>query len=191
MFAGLGALAEFPALFDNIFLNDINTPGIYALKLYIRGKPWIITVDDEVLHTGPDYYYQSHLDNEAYYASVHGDSLWVPIFEKAWAKMKGNYEASAGGWTQNPFRALTGAPVFEYWTATDDVTADELWDRFKAADDLDYLLGAGTDGSDTGTNTCGIVAGHAYTMIAVFELTGDATHKMYMLRNPWGITTFD
>jgi hypothetical protein len=57
----------------------------------------------------------------------------VPIFEKAWAKMKGNYEASAGGWTQNPFRALTGAPVFEYWTYEleglfpikfDDVTAD-------------------------------------------------------------------
>jgi len=105
--------------------------------------------------------------------------------------MKGNYEASAGGWTQNPFRALTGAPVFEYWTNQDLVSADDLWDRFKAADDLNYLLGAGTDGTDSMTNSCGIVAGHAYSMSAVFELkTGDTVdHKMYMLRNPWGVTS--
>jgi hypothetical protein len=50
MFAGLGALAEFPSLLENIFLNDINDSGIYALKFFIRGKPWIITVDDETLH---------------------------------------------------------------------------------------------------------------------------------------------
>lgn len=107
--------------------------------------------------------------------------------------MKGNYEASSGGWTQNPFRALTGSPVFEYWTALDDITADDLWQRFKAADDLDYLLGAGTDGSDDMHNECGIVAGHAYSMAAVFELkTGDTVdHMMYMLRNPWGFTAPD
>lgn len=194
MFAGLGALAEFPSLLDNIFLNDINDSGIYALRFHIRGKPWIITVDDETLHVADDNLFKPHLNNDAQFASIHGDSLWVPIFEKAWAKMKGNYEASVGGWTQNPFRALTGAPVFEYWTYEgvgyyDEVTADVLHNRFMAADDLDYLLGAGTDGSDTGTNECGIIAGHAYTMLSVFELkTGETVdHKMYMLRNPWGI----
>jgi hypothetical protein len=66
--------------------------------LYIRGKPWIITVDDETLHyIGEGRWY--HDDNAALFASIHGDSLWVPIFEKAWAKMKGSYEASSGGWT--------------------------------------------------------------------------------------------
>jgi hypothetical protein len=170
-------------------LNDINDAGIYAVKLYIRGKPWIVTVDDVTLHFSDENPEKSHLSNNQYFGSVFGDSLWVPIFEKAWAKMKGNYAASAGGWTQNPMRALTGAPVFEYWTVRDLVTADALWDRFKAADDLNYLLGAGTDGSDDGFNSCGIVAGHAYTMMGVFELTTGATvdHKMYMLRNPWDI----
>lgn len=39
-------------------------------------------------------------------------------------------------------------------------------------------------------NSCGIVAGHAYSVIAAFELQelGETQHKMYMLRNPWGIT---
>lgn len=89
-------------------------------------------------------------------------------------------------------RAFTGAPVFEYWSNDETSTADELWTRFKAADDLNYLLGAGTDGYDSLYNTCGIVAGHAYSMMSVFELKTGSTvdHKMYMLRNPWGITNF-
>ena len=98
MFAGLGALAEFPSLLEDIFLNDVNDSGIYALRLYIRGKPWIITVDDTTLHVNKEVW-EVHSTNPAYFASVHDDSLWVPIFEKAWAKMKGNYEHSAGGWT--------------------------------------------------------------------------------------------
>ena len=63
----------------------------------------------------------------------------------------------------------------------------------KAADELDYLLGAGTDGADSDVNECNIVAGHAYTMQAVFELkTGETVdHKLYMLRNPWGETYID
>jgi hypothetical protein len=63
----------------------------------------------------------------------------------------------------------------------------------KAADDLNYLLAAGTFGSDTNKNQCGIAAGHAYSIISVFELkTGDTVdHKMYMVRNPWGITYYN
>jgi hypothetical protein len=78
--------------------------------------------------------------------------------------------------------------VYEYWTVLDKVSAEDLWDRFKAADDLNYLMGAGTDGTDSQFNTCGVTAGHAFTMMSVFELkTGETVdHKMYMLRNPWG-----
>ena len=46
----------------------------------------------------------------AYLSSKWGNnSLWVPLFEKAWAKMKGSYESSVNGWTQNPMRAITGS----------------------------------------------------------------------------------
>lgn len=77
VFAGLGALAEFPDLLEDIFLNDINDSGIYALKFHIRGKPWIITIDDETLHVADTSAIKPHFDNAALFASVHGDSLWV------------------------------------------------------------------------------------------------------------------
>jgi len=45
----MGAIAEFPDLVSNIFVTkERNEEGIYALRLFIRGKPWLITVDDEV-----------------------------------------------------------------------------------------------------------------------------------------------
>ena len=115
--AALGALAEFPDLVKGLFLTDkVNESGIYAVRFFIRGKPWIITVDDTSLHFTKEAAGNFHQNNDSFFSSIHSDSLWVPILEKAWAKMKGNYENTSGGWTQNGFRALTGAPVFEYWS---------------------------------------------------------------------------
>lgn len=42
-------------------------------------------------------------------------SLWGPILEKAFAKVKGSYAAANGGFTATGIRALTGIPVFDYW----------------------------------------------------------------------------
>lgn len=48
--ASLGALAEFPSLVQEIFVTkEKNDAGIYAFKFFIRGKPWIVTVDDYFL----------------------------------------------------------------------------------------------------------------------------------------------
>ena len=75
---------------------------------------------------------------------------------------------------------------------TADGDNDEMWQTLKSGDDLDYILAAGTSGSDTNINNCNIVAGHAYSILSVFELsTGEQVdHKMYMIRNPWSVTTY-
>ena len=54
-------------------------------------------------------------------------------------------------------------------------------------------MGAGTGaGADTTFNDCGIAYGHAYSLLAAFEMTdaSSVTWKMYMLRNPWGTTSY-
>jgi hypothetical protein len=44
----MGAISEFPELIKQVFVTqEVNDAGIYALRLFIRGKPWIITIDDE------------------------------------------------------------------------------------------------------------------------------------------------
>ena len=50
--ASMGALAEFPEKAKSVFVTQkLNHEGIYAVKFYIRGKPWIVTVDDEIVLT--------------------------------------------------------------------------------------------------------------------------------------------
>lgn len=45
--AAFGAIAEFPDVVKNVFLTqEKNDAGVYAIRFYIRGKPWIVTVDD-------------------------------------------------------------------------------------------------------------------------------------------------
>lgn len=64
---------------------------------------------------------------------------------------------------------------------------------FVGADALDYIMGAGTSGgSDQTTNSCGIANGHAYSIVSAFTMTDsdDVDHKMLMLRNPWGDTSY-
>ena len=50
--------------------------------------------------------------------------MWVPILEKAWAKMKGSYFYADEGKSENSMRAIIGVPVFSYG----DMTTDELVD---------------------------------------------------------------
>lgn len=91
--------------------EELNKNGIYTLKFFIRGKPWLITVDDIFL-------FQDINDPKLYFSKVNSDnSMFSAIVEKAWAKMKGSYSSADTGFNVNGLRALTGSPVFTYKTA--------------------------------------------------------------------------
>jgi len=47
--SAMGAIAEFPELVKSVFLTDTNDAGIYAVRFFIRGKPWVVTIDDDML----------------------------------------------------------------------------------------------------------------------------------------------
>lgn len=193
--AAMGAIAEFPEMVTDMFVSGttISDKGIYNLKFYIRGKPWIVTIDDYLLanvmgstpslvFTQPDPY---------------SGAMWAPLVEKAWAKIGGNYELSNGGYLENGLRSVAGVPVFTYW-GSDFQTLEEaqtLWTTMKAADEIDYLMSAAVYYSDfsSDTNSCGIIQGHAYTVLSAFEMTDSVTgttYKMYLIRNPWGVTFY-
>ena len=73
-------------------------------------------------------------------------AIWGPVFEKAWAKVKGNYLNAAGGRNEQGIRSLTGVPVFGYKTTTINST---FWSVMYTAYKSNYILGAHTStGSD-------------------------------------------
>jgi Calpain family cysteine protease len=93
---------------------------------------------------------------------------------------------SAGGFNQEAIGALTGIPVFGYDTVVGDTT---FFNTMLTAYSTQYILAATTGvGSDTTNNICNIAFGHAYSILAVFNIT--ATNgtllPVLMIRNPWG-----
>lgn len=121
--------------------------------------------------------------------------LWGVLLEKAFAKVKGTYEHTDGGFVTNGLRTLIGAPVFYYAISEGSVNANAtlLFSTLTAADQLKYIMALGTDGtSDQELNSCGIAMAHAYSLISVFSMTNATdTINMYMIRNPWGFTYYN
>jgi len=131
--ASLAGVAEHPELIEDIFVNtpENNAAGIYSVRFFIRGKPWIVDVDDTLVfskgYAGADHAEGLNaglLFNKPFDSS--GD-LWAAVLEKAWGKVKGDITmAGQGGYVSTGLRSLVGSPSFVYSFETADL--DEAWD---------------------------------------------------------------
>lgn len=93
---------------------------------------------------------------------------------------------SEGGFAEEGIFALTGIPVFRYSTVVGDTTFIQT---LLAADLNNNIMGANTgSGGDTSKNICNISNSHAYSLLAVFNITATNGTKIpvLMIRNPWG-----
>lgn len=110
----MASSAEFPNIIRSLFPGNqqFNSNGIYHVRLFIRGKPWSVLVDDIFLFKN----WKTVEDRYTLKASRVGKdrSLWGPIVEKAWAKVIGNYEVADYGLLKTGVRVITGAPTFGY-----------------------------------------------------------------------------
>ena len=143
------------------------------------GIPVTVTIDDYL----PFYNYAN---TSLLYAKEGPDkSLWMPILEKAAAKLFGNYEFLEGGVIGPAVQALTGAPFYDVDNSA--MGEDELWDfidkHYREGDMMSCSSFVGT-GSDRDTNDIGVPYRHAFTINGTVKL-GDGT-KLVRIRNPWG-----
>ena len=118
------------------------------MTFYIRGKPWTIDVDDYLFFSNWNVETDVTDPNNpiAFYnnPSPNGD-MWASILEKAWAKIKGSYASSDGGYTSTGLRALTGAPTMRMDSIGADDTA-AVFALIQQADQAGYVMGAETAG---------------------------------------------
>ena len=145
--------------------------GIFTIKAFVKGRPEYITVDDIF----PVY---SH--NTAFAKPTSDRAWWLPLIEKAFAKVHVNYEMISSGTQAEAARFLTGAPSVEYMTNIE--TIDEIWSSVNNAVRNNYLI----------TAACfieqkGLVAGHGY-IVKDFVVAKDANGNevnLVKMRNPY------
>lgn len=124
------AFAEDTERFKEIFvLKEVNELGIYAFNLFIRGRPMVVVVDDYI----PFMQGGTSTESMPVFANIGVDgALWGPLLEKVWSKINGNYEATAAGWQHEALRIFSGAPSYDYLTASYDI--DQIWKILSTAD---------------------------------------------------------
>jgi len=83
----------------------------------VKGRPEDVTVDD---------LFPIYKNKPAFTKPTSDGAWWLPLLEKAYAKVNINYEMISSGSQAEAAKFLTGAPAKQM--ATNLQTIDELWD---------------------------------------------------------------
>jgi hypothetical protein len=133
------------------------------------------------------------------------NETWVPLVEKAFAKLHGDYSALDGGRAGEALEDLTGyvlnimkstrpplivfSGVSSVLLTKDILDTDKFWKEELLRANVDRLFSAGFAELDTMRNgnqsvqVQGLIGGHAYSILKAVEVAGK---RFLIMRNPWG-----
>ncbi|RDB20781.1 Calpain-9 [Hypsizygus marmoreus] len=182
--------------------------GVYGF-IFFRDNAWVNVVIDDMLYTSVPKYEELtvgeqelyHQDKAQFNTSARkgGKTLyfaksgatgetWVPLIEKAFAKLHGDYVSLSGGKALEAVEDLTGG-VSTAFSNKDILDTDRFWKDELLKANQDRLFGCSFDSLDTSRNGSrevkvdGLIGSHAYSVLRAVECKGK---RFVVLRNPWG-----
>lgn len=189
LLSGLAVLVERPELLRKIIITkDYNSQGCYQVRLCHNGEWQTVIVDD---------LFPCDSNGSLIYSQASRKQLWVPLIEKAMAKLNGSFESLIAGQTVEGLSALTGYPCdsirLEHTQPNNEEIIDfyMIWARLLSMKEAGYAIAASCGRSDiTDDNVFtqrGLLPRHAYSILNVKEIN---SHQLVQLRNPWGRYTW-
>lgn len=168
--------------------------SIYILRFFKDSNWRYVIIDDRL----PVYQGNRQL---VFGKCASNEELWVPLIEKAYAKLHGCYQTLVSGFIDDGLADLT-AMVCEKLQIHNrkgefDREKEEFWEYLENMKQNGCLMGCSVTGGTEksiridGVDT-GIMSGHAYSLNDIFELADEEmenprkTHRLLRVRNPWG-----
>ncbi|KAJ3507029.1 hypothetical protein NLJ89_g6535 [Agrocybe chaxingu] len=206
--SALATVSTAPGLVEKFCVARDEKVGVYGF-IFFRDNAWVTVIIDDMLYTRVPKYEELksseqelyHFDKDTYNKAARkgGKSLyfaksgtagetWVPLIEKAYAKLHGNYSHILGGQECDAIEDLTGG-VSTVLQSKDILDIDRFWDEELSRANKDRLFGCSFNNLDstrsgvTGAKVQGLIGNHAYSVLrAVFC----KDKRFVVVRNPWG-----
>ncbi|KIO31183.1 hypothetical protein M407DRAFT_241888 [Tulasnella calospora MUT 4182] len=196
------AVVASAGLIEKICVERDEQVGIYGF-IFWRDSGWVDVVIDDYLctklppweslsgreqmiyHNSREKYTKNARrggQNLLFARSATDNETWVPLLEKAYAKLHGDYESIDGGWTAEGIEDLTGAVSTTIYLK-DILDPDRFWKEELMQVGIDRVFACGTPGAGEDVNSDGLVSGHAYALLKAVEHEG---RRFLVIRNPWG-----
>ena len=179
-------LATHPELLQNLIVKNCIKHGFAVFQFFKNGEWKQVLVDTRIP-------YNRDSKTPLYGHCSDQTEVWVPLMEKAYAKLHGCYEALNGGSMVEALVDLTGG-VSEKVILEDDGSDLQqldhpLWKMMTKYHQLGYMLGCAKSEKDEdgnqeeGMGTQGILYNHAYGILDIRVALGI---QLVRVRNPWG-----
>ena len=184
LLSSLAVLAEKPEFLEQLFpVAEHCETGVYQVRLCQEGTWTIVTVDD-LLPCGDR--------KRLIYSDCSRRQLWVPIIEKACAKLFGCYEALVAGKCVEGLSLLTGAPCetinLQQLKHEEKPDHETIWGQMISFMEAGDIMGASCGGGqmqvdEKAYEEYGLKPRHAYSVLDVRLVN---KNRLIRLRNPWG-----
>ncbi|CAM9184574.1 unnamed protein product [Hapterophycus canaliculatus] len=202
LLGALGVLASHPGvLIENLFASepdDFVRYGVYTCRLYKNGEWQEIVTDtripcaDNPKSKGDGVFLGQKVSGGPTPMYGHGLNLneqWVPMIEKAYAKLHGTYESINGGSVGEALVDLTGGCCenmsFTSEKAKAMIQDGSLWETLQRYVNPDYVVACVQVDPNRGKcfdKETGLLVNHAYGLADMKECSG---FRLVRMRNPW------
>ncbi|KAH6916489.1 hypothetical protein BKA70DRAFT_1556925 [Coprinopsis sp. MPI-PUGE-AT-0042] len=206
--SALATVSTARGLIEQLCVARDEQVGVYGF-IFFKDNNWVSVVIDDMLYTRVPKYEELrrqeqelyHYDKEIYNKSARkgGKSLyfaksgetgetWVPLVEKAYAKLHGNFSHIVGGLECDAMEDLTGG-VSTVLQSKDILDPTRFWEEELSRANKDRIFGCsfnsltGTRNGSRELTIQGLIGDHAYSVLKAVEVKGK---RFVIVRNPWG-----
>ncbi|XP_014558153.1 hypothetical protein COCVIDRAFT_14665 [Bipolaris victoriae FI3] len=206
--AAASTICANPSLMNKVCVARDEECGVYGFVFYRDGE-WVWTVVDDNLYLNiadfdaqwGDRYdptnareikykknYQTGSEALYFASCADENETWLPLLEKAYAKIHGDYGAIAGGWSGEAVEDLTGGVTTKILTNR-VLRKEKLWEELLKVG-KDFLFSASSPSSygDDSDALKGLALSHAYSVLKAVDEKDEngKKYRLVLIRNPWG-----